>query len=297
MNLLHEIISSPWFVEQNYADQHLPLVLRMLKGDIALFSEHKSEESQPDIKFRNHKISFWNNGKPYTVDAIDLAFYAEEIEEPSLFILNCNGPISKYDQMCGPDGTKTKSLLLQRADNHPQIFAHLINIDSGGGSGYAARNLGETISKLQKPVFAFIDDFGASAAYWIASAANHIAASSSMTRVGSIGTYMSIVDYTEYFKNEGIRIIDVYAEKSKDKNQDYIKAITGDLSLIQQLANQFNEFFLNQVKTSRHGKLQGSDWNSGKMFFAREAHEIGLIDDIMSFDEYVESIFKEFSPK
>ena len=297
MNLLHEIITSPWFIERHYADQHIPLVLRMIRGDYFFGGEVKSEPPQPDEKFRNHNIAFINSGKPYTVDAIDVAWYSDEIEEPSLFILNCNGPISKYDQFCGPDGTKTKSLLLQRADNHPKIFAHLINIDSGGGSGYAARNLGETISKLQKPVFAFIDDYGASAAYWIASAASHIAAGSNMARVGSIGTYLSIADYTEYFKNEGIRIVDVYAKASSDKNQDYIKAIAGDLSLVQQLADQFNDFFLHQVKTSRKGKLTSSDWNSGKMYFAPEAIELGLIDDIMTFDEYVEEIFKEFSIK
>lgn len=297
MNLLHEIITSPWFIERQYADQHIPLVLRMFRGDHVFGGEVKSELPQPDEKFKNHKIAFINSGKPYTVDAIDVAWYSDEIEEPSLFILNCNGPISKYDQFCGPDGTKTKSLLLQRADNHPKIFAHLINIDSGGGSGYAARNLGETISKLQKPVFAFIDDYGASAAYWIASAANHIAAGSNMARVGSIGTYLSIADYTEYFKNEGIKIIDVYAEKSKDKNLDYTKAIAGDLSLVQQLANQFNEFFLNHVKSSRSGKLTSNDWNSGKMFFAPEAQALGLIDDVMPLDDYIQNIFDELSPK
>jgi ClpP class serine protease len=296
VNLLHEIISSPWFIERRYADNHIPVVLQLFKHGL----RNQNQENKRDIRESyagNASIVLMNSGKPLVADAIDILYYQDEILEPSLFMLNMVGPVTKYNQFCGPAGTKLKSEMLKRADAHPNIFAHFLMIDSGGGSGYAARQMGQAISELQKPVFGFVDDFAASAAYWIGASCAHVAAGSNMARIGSIGTYLSIADYTEYFKKNGIEIIEVYAEASADKNQEVLKAIKGDLSGLQQLANEFNDFFLAHVEQSRQGKLKSSEWNSGKMFFAKEAQAIGLIDDIIPLEDYLVQIFDEFKPK
>lgn len=291
MNLVHEIITAPWFIEQEYADRHLFLVFQALKG------ETPPTASQPNNN-NNFSLAFINNGEPYiSHPPNDDILKDEKIEDPLLFILDCTGPITKYDQFCGLDGAKTKAQLLTHADNNPCVFAHLLNIDTGGGSGYAARLLSETIKNLKKPIFAFIDDFAASAGYWLAAATSHIAAGSTMARTGSIGTYISIHDYTEQLKKEGITVIDVYAKKSSDKNKDYKQAIKGDTALLEKLADEYNEFFLNHVRTERKEKLKSNDWETGKMYFAEEAIKLGLIDEISPFNEYIKNIFKEFAPK
>ncbi len=299
MNLLHEIIASPWFIDKQYADDHFHLVVRMLRGDL-LFDPNAQHERDQEMHGQA-SLAILNNKKPFTVDAEDIYYNADQITEPSLFILNVAGPITKYSMMCGPAGMAAKAEWIQKADMHDKIFAHVIKIDSGGGSGYSARFMGEVLSKLEKPVFAFIDDFGASAAYWIASAAHHIAIGSKMGMAGSIGTYLTLRDYSEYLKMEGIKEVDVYAEKSKEKNIEHRLLQEGKIeeaiSRAQVLANQFNEFFLAQVNKSRKGKLTTSEWNTGKMFFADEALKIGLVDDIMPWDEYLQNIFNEFSPK
>lgn len=290
MNLVHEIITAPWFIDKQYSDQHFFLVLRTLKGEMP-----ELETTNGDTPF---SLAILNNGQPYIVNTENSEVLEDEkIEDPVLFILNMTGPVTKYDQICGPAGAKTKTRLLTQADNNPQVFAHLINLDTGGGSGYAARAMTETIKNLKKPVFAFIDDFAASAGYWIAAATSHIAAGSLMARTGSIGTYISIYDYTEQLKKEGITVIDTYAQKSSDKNLEYKKAIKGDTSLIQKLADQYNDFFLAHVQTERADKLKSDDWQTGKMYFADEAINIGLIDQITTYNEYIKDIFNEFAPK
>lgn len=299
MNLLHEIIASPWFIDKQYADDHFHLVARMLRGDL-LFDPNANKSSKDEEMQGQAHLAILNNKKPFTVDAWDIYENADQITEPSVFILNIAGPITKYSMMCGPSGMAAKAEWIQKADMHPNIFAHAIKIDSGGGSGYAARFMGEVLSKLEKPVFAFIDDYGASAAYWIASSAQHIAIASKMGMAGSIGTYLTLRDYTEALKMEGIKEVEVYAEKSTEKNIEYRLMQEGKveeaISRAQKLANQFNDFFMAQVKESRKGKLKSNDWNTGKMFFADEALEIGLVDDIMPWDEFLQNIFNEFSP-
>ena len=300
MNLLHEIIASPWFIDKQYADDHFHLVVRMLRGDL-LFDPNANKSSKSEEMQGQASLAILNNKKPFTADAFDIYENADQITEPSVFILNIAGPITKYSMMCGPSGMAAKAEWIQKADMHPNIFAHAIKIDSGGGSGYAARFMGEVLSNLEKPVFAFIDDYGASAAYWIASAASYIYIGSKMGMAGSIGTYLTLRDYSEYLKKEGITEIDVYAEKSKEKNIEHRLLAEGKIesaiARAQVLANQFNDFFLTQVKESRKDKLNSNDWNTGRMFFANEAIEIGLIDGIMPWDEFLQNIFNEFSPK
>lgn len=300
MNLLHEVITSPWFIEKGYANDHFHLVLRLLKGDF--FVDPKSTETDKSLDIAsNSSLAFINNGKPFTVDGYDLYHNDDMIADPSVFITNISGPITKHSMLCGPAGMAAQANWMKKADMHPLIFAHALKIDSGGGSGYAARLMGEVISTLKKPVFAFIDDYGASAAYWIASSASHIAIGSDMGMAGSIGTYLTLRDYSEYLKQEGILEVDVYADKSTEKNIEHRMMSEGKIeSAIQRaqiLANQFNEFFLNHVSKSREGKLKSNDWSNGSMFFAKDALDIGLIDDIMPWEDFLQNIFDEFSPK
>ncbi len=44
---------------------------------------------------------------------------------------------------------------------------------------------------------------------------------------------------------------------------------------------------------NRHDKLsEGAKWNTGEVFFAQEALDIGLIDAISTFDNYISEILK-----
>ncbi len=300
MNLLHELISSPWFIEKGYADDHFHLALRLLKGDFFV-DPNITETDKSSEMLSQANISFLNAGKPFTIDAYDLYHNADQLSDPSLFILNISGPITKHSMFCGPVGMNHKSDWLKKADMHPLIFAHVIKLDSGGGSGYAARVMSETISNLQKPVFAFIDDYGASAAYWIAAEACHIAIGSDMGMAGSIGTYLTLRDYSDKLKKEGIVEVDVYAEMSSQKNIELRLLREGKLesaiARAQSLANKFNDHFLNHVIKSRSNKLKSNEWNNGSMFFASDAKSIGLIDEIISWDDYLQKIFDEFCPK
>ena len=90
------------------------------------------------------------------------------------------------------------------------------------------RILQEAINSRNKPVVAFCNDFVASAAYGIASCCDKIVANSNVCRIGSVGTYMTIVDTSEYYAKMGIKLIDIYASKSTDKNQEFQKALQGE---------------------------------------------------------------------
>ena len=154
------------------------------------------------------------------------------------------------------------------------------------------RLMQDAIAKRNKPVLAFIDDFAASAAYGIAAGCDIITANNELARIGSIGVYLSIVDYSEQMKKEGINLIEVYAPQSTDKNADVRGAIEGKpeaLEALRKTAGKFCESFIASVENSRGDKLKEDrrTWGTGKVFFAEEALQMGLIDSIDSFENFL----------
>lgn len=271
----HGILSNVWLMEEQYASNYLPIVISYLKGNT------QPVESKKDDFFR----LALSNSSSYEISEYGYDVAPEDAPKDSIAIIDINGVIEKHDQNCGPAGMITKSRILERCYNINNIKGIVLNIESGGGSGLGMRLLTETISKRNKPIVAFVSDMAASAAYGIASGADIIVANSDYARVGSIGTYMTIVSYAEKFKKEGIDIIEVYASASKDKNKDYYDALKGDTKAIKKVADTYNEMFLSMVETNRKDKLtkDRSVWGTGKMYFAPEALELGLIDNIDSF--------------
>ncbi|MCL2597375.1 MAG: S49 family peptidase [Paludibacter sp.] len=152
--------------------------------------------------------------------------------------------------------------------------------------------LADTIGERTKPVIAFIDDFAASAAYGIASACDHIVANNNMAWVGSIGCYTTFVDYSKYWEKEGIRVEDIYADQSTEKNSEYREALKGNFEPMRKITSHFAEDFISRVENSRGEKLTAKRdvWATGKMFFAPQALKIGLIDEINSFENLIKNL-------
>lgn len=271
----HGILSNVWLMEEQFASNYLPIVISYLKGNTQP-SQTKKEEF--------FRVAL-NNSTGYEITEYGYDVAPEDAPKDSIAIIDISGVIEKHDQSCGPSGMITKSRILQRCYSTDNIKGIVLNIESGGGSGMGMRLISETIAKRNKPIVAFVSDFAASAAYGIASGADIIVANSNYARVGSIGTYMTIASYEEKLKKEGIQLVEVYATASKDKNKDYYDALKGDTKEIQKIADTFNEMFLSMVETNREGKLTAdrSSWGTGKMYFAPEALELGLIDNIDSF--------------
>lgn len=288
MLFLHNIVNSVWMIEPGFASNYLPLVTDYISGKrVDVVS--RSSANEREITDRNGILSAILKNDTYTISEYGRYGSPEDAPENSIAIINITDAITKHDQDCGPAGMLTKSNLLKRCYNNSRIRAIALVIDSGGGEGNAMRLMSETIESRNKPVGAFIDDFACSAAYGIASGCDFIIANSKMARIGSIGTYMTIADYTEYYKQRGIALTEIYATASTDKNNDYYEAIKGNLEPIRNVCNQFNEDFLQRIETNRKNNLTEAreSWGTGKVYFAEEAQRLGLIDGIDTFDNFI----------
>jgi len=120
-------------------------------------------------------------------------------------------------------------------------------------------------------------------------------ANADMARAGSIGTYVQVLDYERFWEKEGIKIHEIYASASKDKNRPYYEAIKGNPEPIRAEVDVFNEQFLKNIENDRKDTLNSKRdaWGTGKMFYAGEALNLGLIDGILSLEETIQTIYEE----
>lgn len=202
----------------------------------------------------------------------------DDIEPESTIVIPVNGAISKYDN-CGMYGTHTYSMVLNNAANHKNVKSVILNFDSPGGTADGSYDMAMAVKRLAqtKNVISYADGLLASAAYRIAAQSTMIVAKPGST-IGSIGTMITLTDYSEYFKKQGIKEIDVYASKSTNKNEDWNEAIKGNtLPLIEHVLDPMNDLFLNEMKEARNLPDEAL---TGRVFDPVKAKELNMIDVI-----------------
>ena len=110
-------------------------------------------------------------------------------------VLPVRGPIFRYanmfTQISGATSIDSLATDFGQAVNNPAVKAIVLEIDSPGGMVAGVSEFAAQIRAATqiKPVVAYVSDTGASAAYWIASAASELVIRDTAA-VGSIGTVM-----------------------------------------------------------------------------------------------------------
>lgn len=226
-------------------------------------------------------------------DEGNLANYKSYDEAPqgSIAIIPVEGAIEKNDY-CGIAGSATLSQRVQDADNHPNVAAIILKVDSPGGHVDGTENFAQAVKATKKPVVAYVDGLAASAAYWIISGSDNIMLSGETAKVGSIGTMATIRDLTKYYEEMGVKIWEVYASKSTDKNKEIRDIIeNGNTNtLIKDRLDPINKVFTGFVADARkdHINLQSEDVLTGKVYIGSSAIQAGLADDIGNFRAAIE---------
>ena len=136
-----------------------------------------------------------------------------------------SGPMFRYANIfadvSGATSYEALATDLRVALDDPSVQAILLAVDSPGGEVFGASELSDLIFNARgtKPIVAHVSGFGASAAYWIASAADDVVTSSTGI-LGSLGVCMSVIvpgDEPDLF---GDREIEFVSSQSPDKNLD-----------------------------------------------------------------------------
>ena len=214
-----------------------------------------------------------------------------EITDDGRAVIPVSGVIAKYSRMVNgvsqPRGTSVEALRDQLASAVEDRRANsiLLHIESPGGSIAGLADFAERVhqASFEKPVVAYIDDLGASAAYWIASQAGAIYANQTAL-VGSIGVYTLYMDSSKWAENKGIKMHILRSGQHKGVGSLGVAISDENLAAIQERVNAYFEMFVGAVLRGRRAAgLDDSTLRAiadGRVFVGAEAVRNKLIDGI-----------------
>src|ERR1700726_3125670 len=174
---------------------------------------------------------------------------------------------------------------LERAFNMRNARAVAIVINSPGGSPVQShliyRRIRQLAEEKQRPVIAFVEDVGASGGYMVACAADEIICDVSSI-VGSIGVVGGSFGFPKLMERLGIERRLYTAGEHKASLDPFLPENPDHVERLKALPKEIHQGFLDLVKESRGGRLQGPEKTlfSGEYWSGTKAIELGLADGI-----------------
>lgn len=200
-------------------------------------------------------------------------------------ILDIVGPIVRradmFSEISGATSVQTLASDLQTALQAPHVDAVLLAIDSPGGEVTGIHEFAQMLmdARTIKPVWAYIEGNGASAAYWIASATERIYAAETAD-VGWIGVVMALRDPSKT-KSDTIEFVSSNAPKKRPD----ITTEAGRAQ-VQAMVDATAEVFDASVAAGRGVSVATvhADFGGGGGLIGKAAVSAGMADHLGTFE-------------
>ena len=194
-------------------------------------------------------------------------------------VVELKQPIVKYTSY-GYIGTQYIISLLGALESHQAVTAIVLDIDSGGGMVAGTEELASVIRSLRKPTVAYTGGYMCSAAYWIASACDKV--------VAAPFAMLSFQDFAPFLEKYGVKVYELYAPESSEKNKAWRDLKEGNDKTILQNLSDINARFISSVKAYRPDAKE--EVFKGNTYNAKKAKAMGLIDEIMTLNEVISQL-------
>jgi len=174
--------------------------------------------------------------------------------------------------------------------------AVVLLINSPGGSPVQAGMMNDEILRLKakhkKPVYAVVGETCASAAYYVAVAADQIYVDKASI-VGSIGVLMDGFGFTGLMEKLGVERRLLTAGENKGFLDPFSAQTEKQRNYAQALLNQIHQQFISVVKAGRGDRLKETpEMFSGLFWSGQQAVELGLADQFGSLEFVAREVIK-----
>ncbi len=174
--------------------------------------------------------------------------------------------------------------------------AVVLLINSPGGSPVQAGIINDEIHRLKKlhgkPVYAVVEETCASAAYYIAAAADRIYVDKASI-VGSIGVLMDGFGFTGLMDKVGVERRLLTAGANKGFLDPFSPQNATHRAYAQEMLNEIHAQFIAVVRTGRGDRLKETpELFSGLAWSGQKAIQLGLADDFGSLDQVAREVVK-----
>jgi protease IV len=217
---------------------------------------------------------------------------ASDIGSPHTAVIEIRGEI-----MSGSDASaEFVNAALKSAFEDSTAQGVVLLINSPGGSPVQAGMINDEIRRLKaihkKPVYAVVEETCASAAYYIAVAADAIYVDKASI-VGSIGVLMDSFGFTGLMEKLGVERRLMTAGENKGFLDPFSPQTEPQKQHAQAMLNQVHKQFIDTVKAGRGKKLKETpEMFSGLFWSGQQAIEMGLADSLGTLDSVARDVIK-----
>jgi ClpP class serine protease len=209
-----------------------------------------------------------------------------EMREGGVAVLSLIGPMFRYANLftaiSGATSLERAAQDLGKALADPRVSAIVLAIDSPGGEVSGVNEFARMVfdARTRKSIVAYISDRGASAAYWIASAAEQIVVDATAS-VGSVGVLARVI--TSQNKN----VVEVVSRQSPYKRVDVTTDVGRDH--IQRHVDRLAQVFVESVATFRGVDTETvlRNFGQGGILVGSDAVAAGMADRLGSLESTI----------
>ncbi len=218
--------------------------------------------------------------------------------ENGLGVLSVKGTLTYRPVMtlCGEVGTSYQSLVgRMQAMAEAGARTVVMDVDSGGGEAAhcfeAASQIRAIADANDITMIGYADTMACSAAYGLISVCDYVVANAS-SDVGSIGVLVALMDTSKAYEQAGLKRIYVTAGASKvpfAEDGSFRKEFLED---IQERVDSLWDEFAAHVSTYRGLSTEAIKALDAKVFPASKAKAAGLVDDVMTNEQFAAFVAK-----
>lgn len=189
------------------------------------------------------------------------------------------------DAMSGAASLGRVEMSIKEALNSPMVDHLILDVDSPGGHDpsaiaellYSARN--------EKRISALCTGSMCSASLWIGLAADEVYSNSQLNSVGSIGVYM--VRQENLDNDPGTKNHYIVAGNYKLVGNPDLPMTDSEQQYLQNMMDESYRVFVESVAKYRGAEVDYvlESWADGRVFQAKDAVQLGMIDGIASLDD------------
>ena len=246
-------------------------------------------------------MAFYSEGQKFTAEEIEQRVGAAQRPTArtagAIAVLPLFGIIAQraniMTQTSGGTSCEMFGRQFQAAMADPQIGAVILDVDSPGGAVNGVDELSSMIygARGVKPVVAVANSLAASAAYWIATAAEELVVTPT-GEVGSIGVLAAHEDDSEMFEKAGVKTTLISAGKYKTEGNPYEPLSDEARAYLQERVNDYYGLFVGAVARNRGVGVQAvrDGFGEGRVVGAKQAKAQGMVDRIGTLDDTIERL-------
>ena len=177
---------------------------------------------------------------------------------------------------------------VRRAVADETVKAIVLDVDSPGGDAMGCAEAFEAVFAMRgaKPIIAVADTLMASAAYFLACAADEIVASPS-SLIGSIGTIMTHFDMSGMAEQDGVKVTLITAGEHKAAGSQWLPLDDATTKLLQGTVDDFYGQFVAAVAKGRdvRASVVRGGFGQGYVVNAKDAVSLGMANRVGTLRE------------